>query len=376
MTYLSLLGVIVGISLFILFAFKGVNIIISGIAATLVMIFTSGMDILPLVNDVWAGSFADFMRSWFLVFIFSAIYGKLLSDSGAARQVAMVISRVLKKISKKNERMLAVLTCTILYMLMSVVGMSGWVIIFTVIDIGRNLLKEVNVPWRLYCYGGSGGFAAVFIPGSLLLGNVQAMGAAGVGVAASPVLGFAALAVFFVVLILFINADLRKADRMGEGFIETGMAYEQAYPGRIDENEKLPSALLSFIPLLVVIVTAAFLGWPVLVAICAGVVSCVICLWKYLNNTLKSITDGMVSGFGPVIMIAATTAMAAVLRAVPGFGMITSVLNLLPSLYGGVLLGVITTLFISTPASTIAAFGSDILEKFAAAGLSNADCSD
>lgn len=29
MTYLSLLGVIVGISLFILFAFKGVNIIIS-----------------------------------------------------------------------------------------------------------------------------------------------------------------------------------------------------------------------------------------------------------------------------------------------------------------------------------------------------------
>lgn len=81
----------------------------------------------------------------------------------------MVISRVLKKISKKNERMLAVLTCTILYMLMSVVGMSGWVIIFTVIDIGRNLLKEVNVPWRLYCYGGSGGFAAVFIPGSLLL---------------------------------------------------------------------------------------------------------------------------------------------------------------------------------------------------------------
>ena len=368
MQLISFIGIVVAIALFILFAIKGINIILAGIVASLIMIFTSGMDIMGLITQTWASGFSGFMNNYFIIFALSAIFGKLLGDSGAAKQIAWQISGFICRLSKKHERTLAVLTIPILYTIMSYVGMSAWVIVFTILDIGWYLLKRLNVPWRLYCYGGSGGFIALVIPGSLLLGNVQATSIAGVQTTAAPVLGICSMAVFFVVLILFINYELKKADKLGEGFDDTGAAYAQANSGigQASSDENLPHPVLAVIPLVVVIVTSAVLQWPVMVAMALGVLSCIIFLWKHLPNPLTSVTSGL------VIMIAATTALASVLRAVPGFSLITGTLNTLPNLFGGVLFGVVATLLISTPASAISAFGADIMAKFTSTGLSAA----
>ena len=92
-----MISILIGLVLLMLLAYLGWSIIwiaplVSGIVAIL-----SGMDILPAYTDTYMQGFVDFAKDYFPIFLFGAIFGKLMEDTGAAQSVAHKISSVIGK---------------------------------------------------------------------------------------------------------------------------------------------------------------------------------------------------------------------------------------------------------------------------------------
>lgn len=194
---ISLLGIVLGVAVFIFMAFKGFQLVITASTASLVIILTSGMPIMEML-DTWTGGLSRFINNYFLALTLSAVIGKLMNDSGAAKRIARTLYAVCKR-SKGNQKLIAALFVPIMYIILCYAGISGLVVVFTVLGIGQQILKEFDIPWRLYCYGGAVSIVTQWMPGSLNLVNIAAAKTAGSSMLGNPVLGVVATVVYLAV---------------------------------------------------------------------------------------------------------------------------------------------------------------------------------
>ena len=77
-----------------------------------------------------------------------------LSDGGNARRIALCLAALIRR-SKHNRQFYCVLMVPVLYFLLCYAGISGFVVVFTVLPIAKDLFEETNTPWRLYCCAGA-----------------------------------------------------------------------------------------------------------------------------------------------------------------------------------------------------------------------------
>ena len=155
---ISFIGMILGLLLFVVLAFKGFNLILSAVASSCLMFVFSGISILDGLKEFYLPGLAGFLQSYFLLFFLSALMGKLMSDGGNAKKIALSLSGLIKK-SKNNQKFFCVLLVPVLYFILCYVGISGFVVVFTVLPIAKTIYEETDTPWRLYsggqciCYG-------------------------------------------------------------------------------------------------------------------------------------------------------------------------------------------------------------------------------
>lgn len=370
---ISLLGIVLGVAVFIFMAFKGFQLVITASCASLVIIFTSGMPFMEMLAT-WTGGLSRFINNYFLALTLSALIGRLMNDSGAAKRIARSFYGLCKK-SKSNQKLLAALFVPVMYIILCYAGISGLVVIFTVMGIGYQILKEFDIPWRLYCYGGAVCIVTQFMPGSLNLVNIAAAKTSGASMLGNPVLGIIASVVFLLVTFLCLVSDLKRAEKNGEGFMDTGAAYDAAAKAPASAEETLPPLWLSVLPLLAAILLATAGGLDIVIALFIGVLLALGCFWKYLPAVKKTLGDGVTAAFGPVIGVGATSAVATVIMASPGFGIVVSALSRLPSTMEGVGYIAILTFIMATGSGSISSIGERAMECFAAAGLSPATAS-
>ena len=151
---ISFIGMILGLLLFVVLAFKGFNLILSAVASSCLMFVFSGISILDGLKEFYLPGLAGFLQSYFLLFFLSALMGKLMSDGGNAKKIALSLSGLIKK-SKNNQKFFCVLLVPVLYFILCYVGISGFVVVFTVLPIAKTIYEETDTPWRLYCCGGA-----------------------------------------------------------------------------------------------------------------------------------------------------------------------------------------------------------------------------
>ena len=96
-------------------------------------------------------SLANYVRTYFPIFLLGAIFGKVMDSSGAAKCIANTIA---KKLGKEKAIIAVVLSCAIL----TYGGVSLFVVAFAVYPIAVSLFREAGVPKRL-------------IPASIALGS-------------------------------------------------------------------------------------------------------------------------------------------------------------------------------------------------------------
>ena len=89
-------GIIIAVSYTHLDVYKrqGYNIIFLSILSSVIVAVFSLQNPVTVLNETFVGTFSGFIKSWFLVYVLSATFAKLMGECGAARSIALKIARL------------------------------------------------------------------------------------------------------------------------------------------------------------------------------------------------------------------------------------------------------------------------------------------
>lgn len=87
-TYISLVGIVIAFCTLIFLMMRGVNLFITVMIASLIAIVSGNMNIYKTLTENYMTGFADYYRSYYLVFFCGTLLGTTMELSGAATSIA------------------------------------------------------------------------------------------------------------------------------------------------------------------------------------------------------------------------------------------------------------------------------------------------
>jgi H+/gluconate symporter-like permease len=248
---LGLVGLFAGLALLMWLALRGVNVIFASVLCSLVVMVTNS---LPLVESLRDGyTFGDlgaftFAGRFFLLFAAGAVFGRIMGDSHAATSIAMALVR---RLGAHRALWITVMACAML----TYGGVVVFVVIFAMYPLGLRLLKEADIPKRLFCAAlalGAGTFTLTALPGTPSIQNVIASVRLGTDLFAGAGLGLFGGAIMFGLGMWYLERQRVKAHAAGERFTP-GPA--DRIPDLASIEKDLPHWALAVLPLVLVIGT-------------------------------------------------------------------------------------------------------------------------
>lgn len=319
METLGIIGLFVGIAMMIVLAYRGWNAIPLTLLSGIVICLFNGVGIWDGLT-AWASGLGGTFTSYFLLFFLSTAFANVMDQTGACTAIAQ---KFIKWFGTKH--ILTVLTLFVFVLCYG--GVSFFVCMFAVGPIMFKLFEELNVPRPLSIIPlAIGGGAWVYaIPGSTQLSNVIPTGM-GTTLMAAPVMGFVAVAAGMVVSLIIAERIFKKQMAL----VEAGTL--QGWDGKNElttaERSDLPSALCSFLPMIVLIVLIVVCSFAKLItngtllACLAMFIAFALC---FILN-IKYIEGNKLEAFKSILAKGATGAAgsALTLGAVVGFGTVVS----------------------------------------------------
>lgn len=309
-------GIIIGLVLLMFLAFRGMSILwIAPICAGIVAL-TGGLNLLTAYTDNYMTGFVGFTKSWFPAFMLGAIFGRIMDVSGGAKSIAHFLTM---KIGKQRAILAVVIGCVVL----GYGGVSVFVIAFAMYPLAIAVFREANITRKLIpatLAFGMFTIAMTSLPGTPQIQNLIPMQYFGTDAMAAPVLGIIATIIMAVGGYWYLIRRVKYYTAKGDVFTEpTGSAAVAA----IDESN-LPNPWLSFIPLIVVVVVLNVLKQHIVTSLISGVVIALILNFPRLKGKMvKVVNEGASNSVLAIINTSAAVGFGAVVRAVPGFAVLT-----------------------------------------------------
>lgn len=242
---LGAIGIIISLILLMIFAYKGVSVILlTPLLALLAALLGGELGILPIYTEVYMVSLAGYVKSYFPIFLLGAIFGKVMDSTGAAKSIAVTVS---EKLGKNKAILAVVLSCAIL----TYGGVSLFVVAFAVYPIAVSLFREANIPKRLIPGSialGSFTFTMTALPGTPQIQNAIPMPFFKTDAWAAPLMGIVGSIILFGLGMLWLTYRAKKATAIGEGYGSYNDVVE------INKEEKLPKFWIALIPIVMVLV--------------------------------------------------------------------------------------------------------------------------
>lgn len=245
------LGLLLGLALLIGLALRGWNILLAVLLAILVIGLTNGMALQEVFLQHFpfgpSGAFS-FAGNFLLLFLCGALFGRIMAASQAAQGVAMAITQWL---GAKRALLIAMLVCALL----TYGGVVVFVVIFTMYPIGVTLMKEANIPRRLYAAAialGAGTFTMTALPGTPSIHNVIAANSLGTDLFAGGWYGVLAGVLMAGLGIWYLQRQWHLALANGEGYVATPKDEQMAAMAG-GSGGNLPGWGRSILPVLVVL---------------------------------------------------------------------------------------------------------------------------
>ena len=368
MELISLLGIVAAIALFVYLAFKGFNLFFNAVAAVFVIILAAQMPLLPTLKGAYMTGLAGFLRGYLFLFVLSAVFGKVMEDSGAVRKIALTLAGFTRKM--KNQKFWTVMILPLFYFILSYVGISGFVVVFTVVAIGRELFEECDIPWIYYCYGSAGIYPAIVLGGSMQPTNVIVNEGFKLQLTSGFTLSVLMVAVAFAVLAALLKMDLAASEKKQEGFLPTGAPIKKLQIAAPIPPNQLPSLFFSTIPLLVPILAIIAFKADVLVAMSSGILLAFLFGRRNIQSVQATLGAGIVASIAPVVNVAAAAGLATIIIITPGYKIIAAALAGLPPMFAASGVIMMMSAVIGSSSSPIPAFLPYIVERMGAAGVS------
>ncbi len=252
------IGVIAAVLLLIVFALRGVNVIIASLLCAALVALTNGKALASSLSEDYSTALVSFVGHFFLLFVSGAVFGRVMAESRAALSVS---SRLGAMFGPERTLLTGVVVCALL----TYGGVNVFIVIFTVYPLGLGLMRQANIPKRLFMAAtslGAGTFTMTALPGSPSLHNVLMADSLKTSLLAGPVLGIVAAVLMLAFGLTYLEFSRRRAVARGEGFVA---AITDVLPEE-GESTSLPPWPLAAAPMVVVLVT--IIG-PQLVSTCA-----------------------------------------------------------------------------------------------------------
>lgn len=212
--FLAILGIVLSLIFLIGMAYRGHSVVAIAPIAALIAVVFSWDPLLASYTQVFMPALGGFIISFFPLFLAGAIFGRLMSVSGYAEDIARWVPRIF---GAKQ----AILVTAIVTALLTYGGVSAWVIAFTVVPIAKPLFRHANVSMKLMPAAIALGiftFATAALPGSPQIHNAIPTQFFGTTTFAAPLLGIIGAVVTFALGILWLRWRERSLLRKGEGY--------------------------------------------------------------------------------------------------------------------------------------------------------------
>ncbi|MDR1321849.1 MAG: GntP family permease [Gracilibacteraceae bacterium] len=325
MTTLSVVGIILSLALIVILALRGVHIMLIAPFGVVIVALFSQMGVLETLTGPYMQGFVNYASRYYLIFLFASIFGKFMDDSGAARSIA---NGILKIIGRKNA-LYSLYAIAVVTLVLTLGGVSLFVVIFAVMPIARPIFKEMDVPWHLFMAPfmfGIGSLSMSMIPGTPSTLNIMPMVYLGTPATAAPVIGIFASILMLTLNLLYMRYALNRARAKDEHYedpVVTGKTEDVSY-------ENLPHMVLSLIPPIILIACLNVIRLDIVWSLVVGCVSAEVFFFKYIKNPMATINAGALNTALPIINTCADVGYGMAVAASAGFTVIKNVLLSIP----------------------------------------------
>ncbi len=332
-------GLVVGLALLIILALRGVNIVVAVLLSILVIGVTNQMGMAEVFLQHFpfgpSGAFS-FAGNFFLLFLCGALFGRFMATSQAAGSIALAFIR---RLGANRALWVAMLVCALL----TYGGVVVFVVIFTMYPLGITLMREANIPRRIYAAAialGAGTFTMTALPGTPSIHNVIAARELGTDLFAGGWLGVIAALIMAVGGMWYLQRQWQRSLASGEGYQATPQDQEmQKLAAQSGAVPPIGKALIPIAVVLAIIVVprvmllfgaepagSAWLGFylaqPVLwasFALILGSLACVGLFPSLRQNFNRTLGQGADDAVLPLINTAAVIGFGGVVIQTTGF---------------------------------------------------------
>lgn len=369
--YFSVLGILLSLATIVILALRGMGImLIAPLAVVIVSVF-SDMGVLDTLMGPYMKGFVNYASKFYLVFLFASVFGKYMDDSGAAKSIA----RSILKVIGHNKPLYVLFAISFITLILTLGGVSLFVVIFAVMPIARPLFKEMNIPWHLFIAAfifGIGSISMTMMPGSPSILNIMPMKYLGTTAMAAPLLGLAAAALIALWNVVYMKRALGKCIARGEGYESNEPAAALA-AGTADSTRVLPGVVTSLIPPITLIVALNIFKVDIVWALIIGCLVSAAAFWKHVANPLATWNAGASNTAIPIINTCADVGYGMAVAASSGFKLITDFLMSIP---GHPIVSLSLATFLMTAITGSASGGlaivlETLIGKYAAMGLNH-----
>lgn len=243
---IGIAGLVLGLAVLSILIYKRVPAILAALAATAVVTVFNPSDPWVSLSTLFSGIGTTF-GTYFPIFFFATIYGKLMSDTGCANAIAEFFMKLFGP-----ESVILVISVTTALLVYG--GVTAMVVAFTVFPLGVSLCRKANISKTLLpaiIQLGQATFALTALPGTPQLNNIIPTAYLGTTSTAAPVLGMIATIVMFGLGYFYLRHEVAKSRARGEGFDEKALR-----PGSVSElsGDDLPKPVFAFLPIILLIV--------------------------------------------------------------------------------------------------------------------------
>lgn len=242
---IGVLGILLSLGLLMWLAYRGVTVLVLAPLLSLLAVLLDGdARLLATYTQVFMTALGGFLIKYFPIFLLGAIFGRLMSDSGAAEVLARAI---VTRVGGRRALPAVVLACAVL----TYGGVSVFVVVFAVYPIAATLFRQATTPKRLIPAAialGAGTFTMTAMPGAPSIQNAIPMPHFGTDLFAAPVLGGVASVLMLVGGLAWLAHRQRQATAAGEGY---GAHRTEATALPVPSRE--PALVTSLAPLVLVI---------------------------------------------------------------------------------------------------------------------------
>ena len=355
------------------FAYRGWSIILiaplfAGIAA-----LASAFGVLPTYTELYMTRMAEYVKTYYPVFLFGAVFARLMEKGGLAASVA---GKIVEVLGEKRAVLAVLLGCGAL----TYGGLSVFVVAFVMYPFGAYVFRRADIPKRLLpaaLWMGIFSFAEVSLPGTPQIQNIIPSSYFQTSTWAGPGIGIFASILFVAIGWGWVSFRAKRLQAAGEGYGTHTEGRKRREP-----KIKIPWYWAAF-PLLLVIVINVVLSnpfhwawgyhWsedaltvfaPLHLTLLAEKVGKVSAIWSIsvalivssiaaawigrkrfivMDGFLAPINYGALSSAAAALNVASGYAFGCVLTTLPGFAPVTESLMGLAQSFGPLVSAVVTT---------------------------------